>query len=809
MRCFFFIFIVVVTVVVASQNSFAALQFNPSVSLTAGLPGDIPGKPRVAYNSKHDEYLVVYQYSHSVLTLGVQQIHAARFSSAGRYIANYVIANLPHSCEQPDVAYDPVFDRYLVVWSYDPTGAYTALSWDIYGRFVPWCGPADTLTPFVVAEDMHECPSGPGFCLAAGEKSPRIVYSPTNKDFQVIMIIDDATAYPYIAGLRISIDGAISWQNLLLRSSSMTASTHPDIAYNSVRDEFMIVYDDTEKIYGVTVPGVQAEGVFEKNPASVRLLSLSDNGTPLAGIHQFPAVAFSKGAQYYMITWVTNRHINAGDLHVRYYPGGWNTPTTVYRDVLSGVSMNVYDIADVSCTANGNDCFAAWVVDSNGTFYTVGRQIILTSDSSGNLTGHGTGFAEFLDNLSSLTVWGAEYPTVAMGGGADGFYLASEGFDSSSIRRTFGRISVQDASAGWKTMATGDRHSLAVHSGGTLWAWGDNTYGQLGLGPAAGNFKSLTPRQVGVDSDWERVAAGVYTSFGIRSDGTLWSWGNYSVTPTEPQTGTQWSAVAAGQSHYLGIQSDGSLWWWGYVFVNNQQIMANFEQIGTEKNWVAVSAGQNFSLALKADGTLWAWGDNLYGQLGQNTFGENTGLTDPTQIGTDTTWRTIAAGRYHCLAIKQDNFLWSWGLNGYGRLGLGDLDNRYSPTMVGFFFHTIAAGAGHSLATRGLLAEGQAWGSNSSGQLGQGDTFTGSYKTAPITIAFGPSLRSLAAKHNHSLALSEDGRLYGWGENTYGQLGLGDTDNRNYPTEIKGAATNGTGFPWALFFPSIQHAAKK
>ena len=127
-------------------------------------------------------------------------------------------------------------------------------------------------------------------------------------------------------------------------------------------------------------------------------------------------------------------------------------------------------------------------------------------------------------------------------------------------------------------IAAGSYHTLAIKSDGTLWAWGYNYSGQLGDGTTS---NKTTPVQIGTGTNWSQIAAGGYHTLAIKSDGTLWAWGynsygqlgdgasgggNYKTTPVQIGTGTNWSQIAAGGYHTLAIKSDGTLWAWGNYY---------------------------------------------------------------------------------------------------------------------------------------------------------------------------------------------------------------------------------------------------
>jgi alpha-tubulin suppressor-like RCC1 family protein len=183
----------------------------------------------------------------------------------------------------------------------------------------------------------------------------------------------------------------------------------------------------------------------------------------------------------------------------------------------------------------------------------------------------------------------------------------------------------------WAAMEAGGYHDMALKAGGTLWVWGDNLYYQLGN---AVSVYETNPIQVGTDTDWSEIfSAGVYHCTALKTDGSLWAWGNNTVgqlgdgtavnkpEPVHILPGSTWKSVSAGMVHTLGIQTDGTLWAWGSN--SNGQIgngslddVLEPSRIGTDTDWVKVSAGWGFSAAIKADGSLWTWGNNRVGQLG-------------------------------------------------------------------------------------------------------------------------------------------------------------------------------------------------
>lgn len=291
----------------------------------------------------------------------------------------------------------------------------------------------------------------------------------------------------------------------------------------------------------------------------------------------------------------------------------------------------------------------------------------------------------------------------------------------------------------WKQVAVGEQFAVGIRAGssttstgGTLWAWGYNQNGQLGV-DATQLVSRSTPTIIGKDTDWAYVVAGKGHVLALKTNGTLYAWGRNAngqlgdgtivgkSTPTKIGTAT-WIAIAAGGSHSLGIQKDGSLWTWG----GNSDGQLGNASTGTDVTapvkignltFTAVSAGAAHSMAISANGGLYAWGLNSSGQLGNNG---STSLTAPTQIGTDNNWAVVSAGAIHTMAVRTDGTLWGWGSNAEGQLGDG-LGDALAPVQIGTGNNwvTVSVGTGHSF---GLKTDNTlwGWGRNQEGQLGNG-----------------------------------------------------------------------------------------
>ncbi len=356
-------------------------------------------------------------------------------------------------------------------------------------------------------------------------------------------------------------------------------------------------------------------------------------------------------------------------------------------------------------------------------------------------------------------------------------------------------------------VAAGKDHTVAIASNGTLWAWGNNSLGQLGIGTAV--TSTNVPIQIGTAQNWYQVSAGngytiaLRNSSGLFANKQLWAWGKNNAgqlgdgtfiaknTPVQIGTSQTWVDISAGFDHTLAIQDSGSqlvsgnrtLWAWGgndhYQLSDNTTTNSNVPTNSSPSiNWSKVAAGNGYSIARKTDGTLYGWGWNHIGQCGVNSTAVN--ITGRFQIGVDTEWSTnFSAGGGHVLATLNNGWLYAWGYNSNGQLGIGSDTNQIQPLYVNSGFDKIASGGSHSIAlsTSGVI---YTFGNSNYGQLGLGATLTANIPT--ITSASNWS--KVISGQFHSLAINSDGTLWSWGRNDMGQLGDGANIYKDIPTLI-------------------------
>lgn len=348
----------------------------------------------------------------------------------------------------------------------------------------------------------------------------------------------------------------------------------------------------------------------------------------------------------------------------------------------------------------------------------------------------------------------------------------------------------------WETVTSGADFNIGLKTDGSLYSWGYNESGQLGIGSTEN--KNL-PTQIGSDSDWKVVSAGYGFTAALKNNGTLWVWGRNDFglgsqtgqqanSPVQVGADSDWKSVIAGGAHAFAIKNDGTLWAWGRNDFG-QLGLGDFThrnipvQVGTGTDWKTVKAGNFHTLAVKNDNTIWSWGYNFSGQLGQGTAGFGTELAVPTQIMAlaANEWKCIAASGRQSMAIDENGRLWMWGNNAYGALGINDGSTYKSlPALVNnnTNWQFVAGGINHTIA---IKADGTtwAWGENVGGQLGDGSIIN-----RPTPVQIGTSYGIADGGERHSVFL-KGGEIYVTGSNTYGQLGIGEVSSHSTPQQVQ------------------------
>jgi len=302
----------------------------------------------------------------------------------------------------------------------------------------------------------------------------------------------------------------------------------------------------------------------------------------------------------------------------------------------------------------------------------------------------------------------------------------------------------------------GSAHTVGLKPDGTVWAWGNNRYGQIGDGSASWSNR-LSPVQVIGLSGVVKIAVSAYHSLALKSDGTVWAWG------------ANWS----------GQLGDGTT-----VESNTPVQVAGLTDV------IAISSVGYHSVALKADGTVWGWGEGSAGQLGDGTY--TSRRLSPVQASGLSSVVAISAGYWHTMALKSDGTVWTWGSNQSGQIGIAG-GYRKTPVQVTSLSSVIAivAGVYHSMA---LLSDGTvwSWGWNYFGQVGTGGSAD---EHIPVEVLSG--VTAIDAGAYTSFAIKSDGTLWAWGRNNKGQIGngsFGADEPTPLQSSISGVSVIATGW---------------
>ena len=358
-----------------------------------------------------------------------------------------------------------------------------------------------------------------------------------------------------------------------------------------------------------------------------------------------------------------------------------------------------------------------------------------------------------------------------------------------------------EAALTWLAVSAGGSHTCAIKSDSSLWCWGKNNHGQLGLGTTV---DEIVPARVGAEK-WRSVTAGVDYTCGIKPDGSLWCWGeneeaelgignrNSTVTPVRVGTDNNWRAVSLGSAHTCGVRDDDSLWCWGSdgrgALGNgdvSNSIVQSPERIAPSTAWSQVAVAIDASCAITTSGELYCWGRNEHGELGNGQTNTNSAQTTPLRVGTDAGWSAIATrgGDFlegsnqvvtHVCGVRA-GLAYCWGANRAGQTGRPSSPSITTPEKLDQGFTQISVGAEH---TCGLVDDAlYCWGRNERGELGIG-LDTGLDTNVPTRIP--GTWSSVSNGFTHTCALDTAGALHCTGTNDRGELGDSAGGPRNVP----------------------------
>ncbi|WP_174591116.1 RCC1 domain-containing protein [Methanocella conradii] len=357
--------------------------------------------------------------------------------------------------------------------------------------------------------------------------------------------------------------------------------------------------------------------------------------------------------------------------------------------------------------------------------------------------------------------------------------------------------------SGVKDVAAGHCFSMALKNDGTVWVWGSNDFGQLGLG-TVDNESHPEPIQVKGLTDIMAIDARSELAVALGRDGTVWAWGQNDhgqvgdggpladpkAVMSSPEEWNKWvsanisvptkvvdlsgvDSIVSGGSFALALKDDGSVWYWG----QNSSVMGDRSlslsgSIGTSRPILAqtvdgirdIGAGSGFALILKDDGTVWGWGTDGDGILGKSTNQSYVLIYDPVRMPSLSNIRSIAPGANHGAALDGDGNVWTWGSNYKGQIGNGKVSNDPQLTPYKVPISNVKFIESGTLFTVAITDDGSiwAWGFDERGQLGDGSAGEGLCRPAPVKVQMdlsrqqltGPCASLMATPHASDVVLS-------------------------------------------------------
>jgi alpha-tubulin suppressor-like RCC1 family protein len=349
-------------------------------------------------------------------------------------------------------------------------------------------------------------------------------------------------------------------------------------------------------------------------------------------------------------------------------------------------------------------------------------------------------------------------------------------------------------------------HTVAIDRNGRAWGWGWNVYGQLGDNTGTSR---LTPVSVvGAVKTFCKIAAGFYFTVALDKNGRAWGWGynansqlgdnstTQRLTPVSVLGATKtFCKIAAGAQHTVAITRTGRAWAWGD---NQQGQLGDGTEFGSRRTPVSVAgavktfcdikAGESHTLALDKNGNVWAWGTYTNGRLGNNTG--NATCTPLSVRGTTRTFCQIGSLSDTNLVIDKNGRAWGWGPNSNGQIGDNTATTRHTPVSVAgtaktFCQISVGYGSNHAAAID-RYGRVWSWGNGSFGALGVNNAFA--LFSTPVSILGAPKIFcKISGGYFHTMAITNGGRLWGWGLNFYGALGDNSTVSKLTPVSVLGA----------------------
>jgi alpha-tubulin suppressor-like RCC1 family protein len=481
--------------------------------------------------------------------------------------------------------------------------------------------------------------------------------------------------------------------------------------------------------------------------------------------------------------------------------GDGTTTNRLVPAAVSGLASGVAALAAGgahTCALTTSGGMVCWGSNASGQ---LGNGTTMSRSTPIAVTGLGTGIA-------AITAGYSHTCAMSTGGGMGcwGNNLNGQLGDGTTTQRLTPTAVSGLGVSGVAAISAGNSHTCALTTGAGALCWGTNYTGQLGDGTTT---QRLTPTAVsGLGSGVTAIAAGDTHTCALKAGAGATCWGDNGsgrlgdgtttsrLTPTAVSgLGSGVAAINGGGSHTCSLMTGGPIRCWGsngegQLGDGTTQVRVTPTAVsGLGSGVAAIVTGDAHTCALTAAGGVLCWGDNGSGRLGDGTA---TDRSTPTAVsGLQSGVAAIAAGQYHTCALTTGGGVLCWGSNASGQLGDGTTTSRATPTAVSGLGSGVAAVSAGGFHTCALTAGGGVlcWGSNATGQLGDGTT---TQRLTPAAVTgLGSGIAAIAAGYNHTCARSTGGGMGCWGNNLYGNLGDGTTTTRLWPVAVSGLGTSG------------------
>ncbi|KAJ3675221.1 hypothetical protein LUZ60_004263 [Juncus effusus] len=363
-------------------------------------------------------------------------------------------------------------------------------------------------------------------------------------------------------------------------------------------------------------------------------------------------------------------------------------------------------------------------------------------------------------------------------------------------------------------VSSGASHSVALLTGNVVCSWGRGEDGQLGHGDAEDRLVPTILSTLDASSIDSLICGADHTTAISESESQVYSWGwgdfgrlghgnssdVFTPQPVKALQGLRIRQIACGDSHCLAVTVDGQVLSWGRN-QNGQLGLGTAEDSLLPQNIQAfegisvkmVAAGAEHTAAVTEDGELYGWGWGRYGNLG---LGDRNDRLTPQKVNSIQGERmvVVACGWRHTITVSESGCIYTYGWSKYGQLGHGDFEDHLVPLKLAALqdasISQISGGWRHTMA---LTSDGKlyGWGWNKFGQLGLGDN---SDHCSPAQIKFPDEQKivQVSCGWRHTMAVSERNNVFSWGRGTSGQLGHADILDRNIPKMIEALSADGS-----------------